>query len=245
MTSALSFLPFLFIFSVAHSAPLKLDYRPEVTMSAKELLSLPGGNRVEVAKKRGAEFVAELERLAFSAQEDYGLRWKALILSAQIQGMRAEKTLQRALKAPEWFMRNAALLAYQDILPLKATPFALDLLKDKALVVRSAAVQVLAKNPTSSIRESLWEELGNAHNFRRKQSLFIRHQILAALARDPADKELPLFVQHLRENDSKLHASAISALEKLTSQRFGQKNDSLEKKRVLWMKWAKNTPEAK
>lgn len=223
----------------------EIDYRPDVEMSVDELLSLPEGNRADVARRRGGEFLKELEKRAFSKAEDYRTRWKSLTLAAQIQGGKSEKMLKKAAGAPEWYMRNAALLAYQEVLPKKARPVAESLLKDKALVVRSAAVQVLARSLDEAARETLWEQLSSAQNFRKKQSLFIRGQILAVLAQDPLEKEMPLFVKHLNESDDRLHGSAIVALEKITARKFGKNNDSVSDKRDLWIKWAKNSPEGR
>lgn len=135
-------------------------------------------------------------------------------------------------------MRNAALVAATDVNPRKAKEMAVDLLNDKALVVRSAAVSVLSAKLDDDGREALWEQLENKKNYRKKQGLFIRSQILQILAKDPLKKELPLFVRHLRSNDQRLHPSAIVALEKVTSQKMGTTKDSLDQKRSLWVKWA-------
>ena len=229
-------------FAASASAPQKIDYQPEIKLTAGELLSLPAENRLLVAKNRGTGVIAELEKIAFSKQEDFDRRWKALTLSAQILGAKSEAMLKKSLRAPEWFMRNAALLAYKEILPKKSRAVAEDLLKDKALVVRSAAVQVLASSMDSNVRELFWSELENPKNFRKKQSLYIRSQILATLAEEPLSRETPLFVKHLQENDQRLHAPSIVALEKLTSKSFGRKNDGLDKKRDLWIKWAASKP---
>lgn len=230
------------IFSVAMPVlaanPPTLDYRPEVKMSIEELLSLPAENRVEVGKSRGQNFAQELEKMAFNKEQQYGVRWKALILSAQIQGPKSEKLLDKALKAPEWYLRNAAVLAYLDVIPRKAAAVARGLLNDKALVVRSAAVGVLAKKMEESDRELLWEALSSKMNYRKSQSLFIRPQILAVLANDPLEREMPLFLKHLRENDVKMHSSAIVALERVTARKFGKSKDSVDQKRELWIKWA-------
>lgn len=216
-----------------------IDYRPEVKMSIDELLSLPAENRVEVGKTRGQNFAQELEKMAFNKDQQYGVRWKALILSAQIQGPKSEKLLEKAIKAPEWYMRNAAVLAYMDVLPRKAAAVARGLLNDKALVVRSAAVGVLGKKMDESDRELLWEALSSKLNYRKTQSLFIRPQILAVLANDPLEREMPLFLKHLRENDVKMHSSAIVALERVTARKFGKNKDSVDQKRDLWIQWAK------
>lgn len=233
--------------TIAFAAKKKanFDYQPDVKMTVEELLSLPGANRLEVAKKRGSEFAPSLEKLAFSPAEDYRVRWKSLILAAQIEGAKAGLFLDRAVKAPEWYIRNAGLLAYQDVLPKKAKVIAEKLLNDKALVVRSAAVQVLAQSMDESVRETLWDQIGNAKNFRKKQSLFIRGQILSVLAQDPREKEIPLYMKHLNESDTRLHSPAIAALERVTARKFGNKKDTVDKKRDLWIQWAKNTPESR
>ncbi|MFN7727672.1 MAG: HEAT repeat domain-containing protein [Bdellovibrio sp.] len=217
-----------------------LDYRPEVKMTVQELLSLPAENRVLVAKGRGGQFAKELETMAFSQDEEYGTRWKALTLTAQIQGPKSEKILAKALKAPEWYMRNAAILAYREVLPRQALGAARSLLSDKALVVRSAAVNVLGKKLEQNDRELLWDALTAKMNFRKKQSLYIRGQILAVLANDPLEREMPLFLKHLQEDDRRLHSSAIIALERMTSSKLGKNKDSIDQKRDLWIKWAKN-----
>jgi len=228
-----------FFASAAVAATHNVDYQPDIKLNIDELLSLPAENRREIAKSRGQEILPQLEAKAFAKDEDYGTRWKALILSAQIQGPKAEKTLKKAVNAPEWYMRNAALLAYQDVLPQSSRFVARNLLADKALVVRSAAVNVLAQKTSAEERELLWEEMTSKRNFRKKQSLFIRGQILTALAQAPVERELPLFVGCLKENDTSLHSPAILALEKITAKSLGKKNDSIDKKRELWLKWAK------
>lgn len=227
--------------SLAHAAKRpQLNYAPEVKMTAQELLSLPPENRMAVARGRGVEFSKDLEKIAFAKTEDYGTRWKALTLVAQLKGAQSETLLQKALKSPEWYMRNAALVAYQEVLPKRSRTVAGELLNDKALVVRSAAVSALGPSMgEEAVRESLWEQLSSSANFRKKQSLFIRGQILEALAQNPREKEMPLFIKHLGEEDARLHAPAVAALEKVTARKMGKKNDTLAQKRDLWMKWAK------
>ncbi len=229
---------------IAAKKKVELNYQPEVKMNVDELLSMPAENRSQVARERGSEFVKDLEAKAFSKEEDYRTRWKSLVLAAQIQGTRSEKTLRKAITSPEWYMRNAALLAYQEFLPAKSKAVAQELLADKALVVRSAAVKVLSKNVDENLRETLWEQLASKKNFRRKQSLFIRGEILSVLAKNPRGNELPLFVKHLNESDARLHLPAITALERVTARHFGQKNSSVAQIRDQWIKWSKTNSAA-
>lgn len=212
-----------------------------IALSVDEILSMPAANRVEVAKLRKNQLIPPLDKIAFSDKTDFQTRWSALVLLAQIQGPAAEKTLEKALNHKEWFLRNAALLTYPQVLPKKAAGVAVRMLEDKALVIRSAAIEILEANLEADKREVLWTELDHPRNFRKKQSLWIRPQILAALSKEPTTRELPLFLNHLRDTDTKLHPHAIQALERMTRQSLGKSDTKLADKRELWLKWARNT----
>lgn len=217
------------------------QYPAPVALSVEEVLSMPAANRVEVAKLRKKELIPPLDKIAFSDRADFQTRWSALVLLAQIQGAGAEKTLEKAINHKEWFLRNAALLTYPSVLPKKANAVAIRMLEDKALVIRSAAIEVLEHQMDAEAREALWTELDHPRNFRKKQSLWIRPQILQVLAKDPTSREMPLFLNHLRDKDSKLHPHSIQALERITRQTLGNSKTSLEERRDLWIKWARNT----
>lgn len=222
----------------SHAAIDPTAYPNQVKLSLAEILTLPGENRMAVAQTRQGEILQPLEDLIFNKEADFGLRWKAVILLGQLQKIKAMKTLDRALKSSEWFVRNAALIAYSEAIPEKANAVAIELLKDKALVVRSAAIDVLGRNLEGETRETLWNELDQAHNFRKKQSLWIRPQILKALSQQPEQRELPLFVSHLKDADSRMHPHAIRGLERITKEIKGPSSISIGEKRDLWLKWA-------
>lgn len=213
-------------------------------MSVAELLSLPSGNRLEVARARKEHFLKDLEVVAFDSKKDFADRWKAVVLYAQLAGGSAKSFLNRALKADEWFMRNAGILVYQEVLPQQAAVAARTLLTDKALVVRSAAIQVLENHVDPEVRELFWDEIDQPRNFRKKQGLWTRPQILNILARDPHPRELPLFMAYLREADPRMHEPAMTGLERITRQTLGKSDLQLQQKRELWLKWAKATEKA-
>lgn len=219
-------------------------YTDQVKLSLTEVLTLPGENRLAVAQSRRDDMIKPLEEMIFNREAEFGLRWKAVMLFGQLQKAKAAKTLDRALKSSEWFIRNAALLAYAEAVPDKAAAVALTMLKDKALVIRSAAIDVLEHGLDTSTRETLWSELDEPRNFRKKQSLWIRPQILRVLAQGPDPRELPLFVAYLRDRDDRMHAPAIRALEQITRETKGKTGISIGEKRTLWLKWAQaNKPE--
>lgn len=214
------------------------QYPEKVKLSVAEILSLPGENRLAVAQGRKSELAKPLEETIFNRNAEFGLRWKAVMLLAQLEKAKAIGVLDKALQSKEWFLRNAALLAYADAAPERASSIAAKMLEDKALVIRSAAVDVLSRNLDSQTREVLWNEIDQPHNFRKKQSLWIRPQILKALAESPQPRELSLFLSHLREKDERMHSHAIRALERVTNEIRGKSITPLAEKRGLWLKWA-------
>ncbi|ODS51068.1 MAG: hypothetical protein ABS42_00350 [Bdellovibrio sp. SCN 50-8] len=222
-----------------------IDIRPEIKVDVREVLSLPPENRLLVAASRSSELKQPLEKFAFNKEHDYNDRWKAVVLYAQISGQASHPFLSKAVKSSEWFMRNAALMAYQEVLPGRATDIAKHLLSDEALVVRSAAIAVLEKHLDSEIREILWSELEQPRNFRKKQSLWTRPQILEILAKSPMEHETPLFVVALREKETRINVPAIQGLERLTRQQPAKGITDIAAKKDLWLKWVKSNPSTK
>lgn len=212
---------------------------------AQEILSMPEANRKIMAAEKKIEIYPALIKLSNSTDQSMETRWKALTLAAFVGGAKALKDIEGHLKSPEWFMRNAALVSLQSYFPAKARSAAQELLKDRALVVRSAAVDVLAIRLDPKAREILWEELSAKHNYRKKQSLWIRGQILSQLAKTPLEKERSLFLKALGESEPSLHPSAVAALEKITQKNIGKAEQNISKKRSLWLQWAKANPEFK
>jgi hypothetical protein len=209
-------------------------------ISAEELISIPAANRMQLASTlKNTNISQQLWQMAFDPKKDMGTRWKSLTLAAQINRENAGPALDKAIKSDEWFMRNAALVAYKEVFPDQSQAIAEKLLKDKALVVRSAAVDVLPTKLSDGLREKLWTELYQDYNFRKKQSLFVRGMILQKLAAEPRSQEKVLFVKALQEQDSRLHSPAIVALEKISQKILGDQKTKFEKKRALWLNWAK------
>jgi HEAT repeat protein len=203
---------------------------------------MPEGNQRQVAQGKAEVLYPALIRISRSASESMQTRWRALTLASSLKSQEVLPELEQALKAPEWFMRNAALVSLEQYHPKRAQQAAQVLLKDKALVVRSAAVQVLGKKMDDQTRDLFWEQLASAQNFRHKQSLWIRGQMLSLLAENPQARETGLFAKALQDNDVKVHAPAIAALEKLTQKVLGSPKTALSEKRALWVQWAKSRP---
>lgn len=159
-------------------------------------------------------------------------RWSALVKAADLaqQGQIAE--IQSFAKASEWYMRNASLVALQKADLKSALNTAKVLVQDKALVVRSAAVDVLAIKLDNENKNVLKNELNKAYNFNRKSSLWIREQIVEKLAEVAQIEDRSFFVKNLNDTDKKVALISAQALEKIT----GRPVNSTEQTQYL-KKW--------
>ncbi|KHD88355.1 MAG: hypothetical protein OM95_09435 [Bdellovibrio sp. ArHS] len=184
--------------------------------SAMEVLKLPSENRRMAIHSQGDKHYSHFISVAFSESQPMSLRWRALMAAAEARGEKATPDLLKAGTHKQWYMRNAALVALTEVNPLQGQKLAMQLLKDKALVVRSAAVNALEKNVSSETRDLLWEELNQKYNFKNSQSLWIRHQIVEVLAKKPANHELKIFAGLLSDKDQRVQLPAVRGLEKLT-----------------------------
>ncbi|MNK12078.1 hypothetical protein D3C87_301350 [compost metagenome] len=188
-----------------------------------EIVNLPSSNRRMVVEgKQGEKHYNAFIEVAFSEKQPMTVRWKALMAAAESRRGKATTDLMRAGDHSEWFMRNAALVALAEVNPEKAHALATKLIKDKALVVRSAAVETLRKNETPEVRDLLWEELSQSYNFKKKESLWIRPQIVEVLAAKPQGHEIKIFASLLSDKDQRVQVPAIRGLEKITGTRLGK-----------------------
>lgn len=190
--------------------------------SALEVLNLPGENRRMVVQGQGDKYYQNFIEVAFNENQPMSLRWRALMAAAEARGEKSTKDLLKAGTHKHWYMRNAALVALSEVNPLQGEKLAQKLLKDKALVVRSAAVGVLEKSSSGDVRDLLWEELNQGYNFKNSQSLWIRHQIVEVLAKKPLNRETKIFAQLLSDKDDRVHLPAVRGLEKLTGVKLGE-----------------------
>ena len=139
-----------------------------------DIFKLPMPNALKVLRRQ-AQLHPELERVSFDEKETMDRRWRAFGLLIQLRQGAALPLIERALVAPEWYMRNLGLLGIEEVASARVVPEALKLLSDRALVVRSSAVSVLRKQVgKNEVREALWGELHATRNFRKGSSLWIR-----------------------------------------------------------------------
>jgi len=211
--------------------------RAVLLQATKEALAMPFAGRLEALENQGAQGYRNLMSIMFDEKMPMATRWRAVTAAGRIGGKESVPELERALKRPEWFMRNAGLVALAKIDRKAAIQWARKLASDRALVVRAAAVETLADLHDTESAGLLWEKLYAKENFRHQQSLFIRRRIVEALAMFKPVGAEGKFIRVLGDSDENLHPLAILALERLTNNPLGTSKDTLAFKRERWRKW--------
>lgn len=219
--------------------------RSVLLQATRDALSMPFANRLETLENQGPSGYRNLVAIMFDETAPMATRWRAVTAAGRIGGKESVPELERALNRPEWFMRNAGLVSLAKIDRRAAIKWARKLLSDRALVVRAAAVEMLADLHDTESTTLLWEKLYAKENYRNKQSLFIRRRIVEALSMLQPSGGEGKFVRVLGDSDENLHPLAILALEKLTKNPLGTSKDTVAFKRERWQKWWAEKAQAK
>lgn len=163
-------------------------------------------------------------KMAQNSSLPMSIRWQSLIKAAEEANSQQISEIAAFAKSNDWFMRNAALVALEKINTGYAIDQAKVLVQDKALVVRSAAVDMLAKKNTLEIRRIFAAELAKPYNFSGRQSLWIRPQIMKALTQAASSDDRQFMARYLFDTDKKVAALSAAGLERISSIRFDEKN---------------------
>lgn len=144
-------------------------------------------------------------------------RWQSMMSFVTAKGSDATEVLLKKSKDKIWYMRNAALVALDEINSPHAITVAKKFLSDESLVVRSAAVNVLQKHLTQDVRQLFWNELQQKRNFLKNQSLWIRSQIMEILSSHPLNSELKKFKEFRNDSDDKVSTAAKRAMDLISA----------------------------
>jgi hypothetical protein len=206
---------------------------PKKSLSVESALRLPAEERVSLLRRIGPKSYRDLHAVAFDPSRPYDIRWRAVVSMAWLGGKESIVDLEKALDNPDWFMRDAGLKGMEKIDKAKTSEWAKKLLGDPALVVRSAAVQIIQEMHDTTAESALWEKINAPENFRGEQSLFIRRQILSALSDFATKGNEDKFAQFLTDKDKSLHIVAMEGIERATGIR---KDEDPRKSLQLWRK---------
>jgi HEAT repeat protein len=179
----------------------------------------------------------ELEQMSFDTNLPLKNRWTAIMSLTLKDKYKSQRVLERAIKSPDWFMRDAGLLAMETVDSKRALALARKLLKDPALVVRTRAAKIFKRHGELQDQGLLWEELENQRNYRNGQSLWVRRHIVQALAKVSDQSHVYQFIRLLDDSDVRVSQSAVMVLETLTGQKLGGRTEPHTHKVSYWKKW--------
>lgn len=211
-----------------HASPAVPPYEEILTRPLKERLTLftqlkPGSYRFLIHE-------------AWDADKNLQLRWRAVTTMGRLNPRYFRSNLNKALRSHEWFMRNAALIAIQTERDrAHAVGWAMRLLNDPALVVRTQAVRDLIVLDATRAEPRLWHEMFARRNFRGDESLWIRAHIAQALAKFAEPGETSLFKRLLLDRDQRLYKWAILGLEKTTGLKLSSTDEPIAIQREKWL----------
>jgi HEAT repeat protein len=209
----------------------------KIEMDVDSILSMPSKQLDAYVPQISSGMVLQLKHRAFDRDQGLSVRWKALVLAARIGGSSMSTELKEASRSSEWYMRSASLAAAGQVSFNESLVLARKLVNDKALVVRSAAVDILGESDESKDRDILWKVIDDPKNKRKGQSLWIRSQALNCLIKNPGRKDIPNLIKILKEDDAELSAIVILGLEKISDFKFGYEQESLAEKKQRWLSW--------
>ncbi len=202
-----------------------------------ETLKLPVKHRYLALRKMENHSLPYLRRIVNNKKENMSLRWRALSSLAKIYGRKSLPDLLKASRDSQWYMRNGALVGLAHVDKDQALKLSKRLLQDDAMVVRAAAVNVLAEHGDNRHKELIWKSLNNPKNFHRGRSLWIRKNTARAFLSMAAYGDESKMVKLLGDKDKALHAVGVLGLERLAGKKLEDPYEFVMNKKKYWTKW--------
>lgn len=205
--------------SLVFAAPIKSKNQQiddQVEYEIAQALRLPrifAAEKLQPIKERAS---IRLEEFAFGEKWPLKTRWKAFMVLMKLKGQSGLGIAERAFNDSTWFMRSAALTAVQEIDLAKAKVWAYkSFSKDKALLVRMKALEVLKGSRNQKIRKLMWHKMFTKDNLKGNKSLWIRSDIARELVKNPKNSEITQWKKLLHGKDKELQVLATQALSQL------------------------------
>jgi len=202
----------------------------------ERILSEPLEARVTQLRRLEPRMRATFVGLAFDPKEPLTTRWRAVTTMGRLDHTYFTAPIERALRSPEWFMRNAALIASLNLTRAPAEAAAMRALDDPALVVRTQAVRNLIHLKARASEPKLWRMLNDARSFTpRGESLWIRAHVVEALSGFATPTRTAAFKRLLLDEDPRVHRWAVRGLETSVGTRLTAPDAPVESARRRWL----------
>lgn len=204
--------------------------------SLDSILNEPIALRVRTLRPLGRRAYGDLAKIAFDKQNQLKTRWRAVTTMGRLDPGYFRASLDRALISPDWFMRNAALIALLGDDHARAVAASLKALDDSALIVRTQAVRNIIHLKARVAEPRLWRELNAPRAFSAKhESLWVRAHLAEALASFSGPGRTKSFQKLLNDEDPRLHKWAIRGLEASTGMRLTERGEPISLARAKWL----------
>lgn len=178
-------------------------------------LTRPEPQRLKELSSQGLAGYKNLSYLAFASDQTLETQWRALAAMSILGGPLSLPQLERAAAHSRWYLRSAALVGMSRVSPPRAIFWARKLLTDRALIVRSSAVETLRALHDRQSVPDLWREIYHQRNFKAGQSLWIRKNLAEAIAELSVPGDEAKLSGLLQDRDARLHPPVVRALQRL------------------------------
>jgi HEAT repeat protein len=145
--------------------------------------------------------------------------------------------LVKGLEDPLFLVRLASIQALSETAHPEIASGLRIRISDKAMVVRTAAVDAVARFKDRESVPILIDELMEKRNFHRGQGLWIRNHIVDALGEIGDESAAPTLVKVLKEENLEIRERACGALGRLFPAAPPAKEATLESCDAKWIAW--------
>ena len=199
-------------------APLAPDTESLLALAEQGKLNQSTAHPYQVHAKT---LITQLENLALADKQLPEKTWFAIIAIAHIGALEDVQRLQKHLQHPAFHIRMSCLRAL-DIMHQRQLISLSDYLTllhnqltDKAMVVRSTAVELIGQQRDPQSLSYLGQELNKTDNFYRGKSLPIRKRVIDAMQNIGGSQALPWMIQSVADPDPEIAARAFATLNPL------------------------------
>lgn len=214
---------------------LLADFKTEYTVKKDmEMLS-------DKALKVGKESVPALIQVMKRSDYPDKNRWLATFLLGKIVGKKAIPFIGKFLEHPNWVLRMASLKTLQSLQDKSHKKQYEELLKDKSMIVRIQAIEILNKLQIKESAKEIWKMIFREQNYQvtkgKKKRLPIIKDVIRAigdLKYEEARASLLTMLKNKRYDD--LFSELDYSLEKITGKKSPK--GKVVEKRIFWEKYA-------
>lgn len=231
----------------SHAAKAKTEKTPLVPALKKQIADYRQSSFEpliqQIESQYGTESVLPLVEIAKNRAFQERHRYIALMAAAKIGGTASSKWLSSLLSDRSWVVRSGTLRALRSTDDVEIASKSLDLLKDKALVVRLEAVDTVAHLKPKGWEQALLRVMDRPENYVRGRALWVPNRALKALKQcDDLKTVKTAIVPKLkpllgRSQDPELLDETIATLEAVTHSAT-PKNLSRTERIEYWKKYS-------